>query len=111
MQARRAARLVIDTGIHSKKWSFDEAFTFMIENTGMTEYDVQGEVSRSIVWPGQECSYYVGYLKILELRQRMQKALGDKFDIKAFHDLVLGGGPVPLAVLEQEVNDYLAVSQ
>ena len=111
MQARRAARLVIDTGIHSKKWTFDKAVTFMIENTGMTEYDVQGEVGRSIVWPGQECSYYVGYLKILELRQRMQKALGDKFDIKAFHDLVLGGGPVPLAVLEQEVNDYLAVSQ
>jgi len=111
MQARRAARLVIDTAIHSRKWSFDQAVAFMVENTGMTENDVQGEIGRSIVWPGQECSYYVGYLKILELRQRMQTGLGDRFDIKAFHELVLGGGPVPLAVLEEEVNDYLAKSQ
>jgi uncharacterized protein (DUF885 family) len=111
MQARRAARLVIDTGIHSKKWSFDKAASFMLENTGMTKNDVQGEVGRSIVWPGQECSYYVGYLKIIELRQKMQTTLGANFDIKTFHDLVLGNGPVPLAVLEQEVNDYLTKGQ
>jgi uncharacterized protein (DUF885 family) len=110
MQARRAARLVMDTGIHSKNWTFNQAVSYMIENTGMGENDVAGEVARSIVWPGQECSYYVGYMKILELRQRVQHALGDKFDIKAFHDLILGGGAVPLTVLEQEINDYLAAT-
>jgi uncharacterized protein (DUF885 family) len=111
MQARRAARLVIDTGIHSKHWDYDQAVDFMSERAGYGTDTANYEVTRSVVWPGQETSYYIGYVKILELRQRMMDALGSKFDIKAFHDLVLGNGPVPLAVLEKIVNENISANQ
>ena len=111
MQARRAARLVIDTGIHSKHWDYDQAVDFMSDRTGYGKDLANYEVTRSVVWPGQETSYYIGYIKILELRQRMMDVLGDAFDIKAFHDLVLGSGPVPLAILEKIVNDTISINQ
>jgi uncharacterized protein (DUF885 family) len=107
MQARRAARLVIDTGINARKWTFNQAVDFMVEQTGLPVGDVQGEVSRGAVFPGQECSYYIGYLKILELRQKMQEAFGVNFSIKEFHDVILENGPVPLAVLENIVDEYI----
>ena len=111
MQARRAARLVIDTGIHFKHWDYDQAVDFMSDSTGYGKDLAYYEVTRSVVWPGQETSYYIGYIKILELRQRMMDVLGDAFDIKAFHDLVLGSGPVPLAILEKIVNETISTIQ
>jgi uncharacterized protein (DUF885 family) len=105
--ARRAARLVVDTGIHSKHWTFQQAVDFMVKNTGMIEYEVQGETGRMAAWPGQATSYFVGYLKILELRQKAKEALGSRFDLKAFHDLVIGGGTMPLSVLEQAMDAYI----
>jgi uncharacterized protein (DUF885 family) len=105
--ARRAARLVIDTGIHTKGWEFDQATRFMVDNTGMGERESQYEAARMAVMPGQAVSYYIGYLKILELREKARTALGDKFDLRSFHDVVLSLGPVPLSVLEHAVDDYI----
>ena len=106
-EAFRAARLVVDTGIHAKHWNFDQAVDFMVENTGMPEYSMQGEVSRYISLPGQATAYYIGYTKILELRQRAKDELGDQFDLKEFHDLLLGSGAMPLDILEQVINNYI----
>ncbi|MEZ5472126.1 MAG: DUF885 domain-containing protein [Marinicella sp.] len=103
----RAVRLVVDTGLHHKKWSREEAIKYMAETTGTVESDVVAEIERYMVWPGQALGYKLGMLKILELRQMAQKALGEQFDIKAFHDLVLLGGAVPMAVLEGKVNDWV----
>jgi uncharacterized protein (DUF885 family) len=105
--ARRAARLVIDTGIHTKGWEFDQATRFMVDNTGMGERESQYEAARMAVMPGQAVSYYIGCLKILELREKARTALGDKFDIRDFHNVVLSLGPVPLSVLEHAVDDYI----
>jgi uncharacterized protein (DUF885 family) len=106
-QAFRAARLVVDTGIHSKQWTFDQAVNFMVENTGMPGYAMEGEVSRYISLPGQATAYFIGYTKLLELRQRAMDKLGDKFSLKEFHNLVLGNGAMPLDILEQVVNRYI----
>ena len=106
--ARRAARLVIDTGIHSKGWDFEKAYTFMVENTGMSERDSQYEAARMAVMPGQAVSYYIGYKKILELREKANVALGEKLDLREFHDAILRTGPAPLSVLEQEVDRYIS---
>lgn len=106
-EAFRAARLVVDTGIHAKQWTFDEAVDFMVENTGMPEHSMQGEVSRYISLPGQATAYYIGYTKILELRQRAMDELGDQFDLKEFHNLLLGSGAMPLDILEQVMNNYI----
>lgn len=105
--ARRAARLVIDTGIHSKGWDFEKAVEFMIENTGMERRECEYEAARMSVWPGQAVSYYIGYLKIMQLRETAMETLGDRFDIREFHDAVLDLGPAPLSVLESVVNDYI----
>ncbi len=105
--ARRAARLVIDTGIHTQGWEMDKATRFMVENTGMGERDSQFEAARMAVMPGQAVSYYIGYLKIMELREKARAALGEKFDLRTFHDLILGLGPVPLSVLENAVDDFI----
>ena len=107
MEAFRAARLVVDTGLHTQGWSFDQAVDFMVENTGRSLQSVQGEVSRYISIPGQATSYYIGYLRILELRQQMQTAQGDAFDLREFHNLVLGNGAVPLDILTQMVQARL----
>jgi uncharacterized protein (DUF885 family) len=107
----RAVRLVVDTGIHAKRWTREQAIDYMRKTTGMAESDVVSEVERYIVMPGQACSYKVGMLKILELRERARQALGDAFDIREFHDQVLGNGPMPLAILEQVIDQWIARKQ
>ena len=104
----RAMRLVVDTGIHAKGWTRDQAIDFMLENSGMTRTEVVAEVDRYIAIPSQALAYKVGALKIQELRQRASEALGDDFDIKAFHAQVLNTGGLPLAVLEQKIDRWIA---
>ena len=104
----RAMRLVVDTGIHAKGWSREQAIDFMLENSGMTRTEVVAEVERYIAIPSQALAYKVGALKIQELREKAEKALGSKFDIKAFHAQVLGTGALPLAVLEQKIERWIA---
>src|SRR5438445_3771795 len=103
----RAVRLVVDTGIHAKRWNREQAIAYMREKTGMGEKEVQSEIERYIVAPGQACAYKIGMLKIQELRARAQKELGEKFDQREFHDAVLKNGALPLEILEEQVNDYI----
>jgi uncharacterized protein (DUF885 family) len=103
----RAARLVVDTGIHVKRWTREEAIDYMVEKTGLPKRDVTSEVERYIVMPGQACAYYLGYLKMLSLRRKAESTLGEKFDLKDFHDVVLQHGSLPLTLLEEVVNDYI----
>ena len=103
----RAVRLVVDTGIHHKRWTREEAIDYMLANTGMAESDVVSEIERYIVLPGQATAYKVGMMKILELREHAMNELGDKFDLRDFHDVVLKNGAVPLDILERIVNDYI----
>jgi len=104
----RAMRLVVDTGIHAKGWTREQAIDFMLENSGMTRTEVVAEVERYIAIPSQATAYKIGALKIQELRQRASEALGDDFDIKAFHAQVLNTGGLPLAVLEQKIDRWIA---
>lgn len=106
-EAFRAARLVVDTGIHAKKWTHDEAVAYMLENTGLPRGQVEFEVSRYITWPGQATAYKIGMVRILGLRQEAEERLGDKFDLKAFHNVMLGNGSVPLETLDRLVDDYI----
>jgi len=103
----RAVRLVVDTGIHAMGWSREQAIDYMVENVGYPEALVTVEVERYIVMPGQATAYKVGMLKILELRQRVMQALGDDFDIREFHNLLLANGAMPLEILERVVDDYI----
>lgn len=103
----RAVRLVVDTGIHAKRWTREEAIEYMTANTGMPQSDVVAEIERYIVMPGQACAYMIGKLKILELRERAQQELGERFDLAEFHRVVLENGAVPLALLEELVNRYI----
>ncbi len=104
----RAVRLVVDTGMHSKKWTREQAIDYMASNTGMAMSDVVTEIERYIVWPGQATGYKIGQLTMLRLRDKARNAMGDKFDISEFHDLVLKGGAVPLTVLEDQVDAYIS---
>ena len=106
----RANRLVVDTGMHHKEWTREEAMTYMKNTTGMSDTEVRVEIERYIVWPGQATSYKMGMLKILELRAKAQDALGDKFDIKKFHTIVLDQGIVPLFILEDIINEWIKQS-
>lgn len=106
----RALRLVVDTGLHSKGWTEQEAIEYMMANSPEPLESVTSEVQRYIVWPGQATSYKVGMLKILELRARAEAALGENFDIREFHDTILGGGAMPLAVLERRVDNWIEIS-
>jgi uncharacterized protein (DUF885 family) len=102
----RAVRLVVDTGLHAMRWPRQRAFNYMLVHTGQPAIEVQAEIDRYIVNPGQACAYKVGQLQILELRRRAQERLGERFDLRAFHDLVLGQGSLPLEVLEQVVDAW-----
>ncbi|PQA89162.1 DUF885 domain-containing protein [Hyphococcus luteus] len=104
----RAIRLVVDTGLHAKGWTEEEAVQYMSENSSISEGQIRSEVRRYIVLPGQATAYKVGMLKILELRAKAKAELGDKFDIRGFHDTVLGGGALPLDILERRVDDWVA---
>ncbi|MGI8430971.1 MAG: DUF885 domain-containing protein [Chthoniobacterales bacterium] len=104
----RAVRLVVDTGIHAKRWTREQAIAYMLEKTGMGEKEVTAEIERYIVLPGQACAYKVGMLKIRELRTRAEEELGPKFDLKEFHDQILHNGALPLEILEDEVSSYIA---
>lgn len=108
MELWRAVRLVVDTGIHAKKWTREEGIDFYVTNTPNAKSDAVKMVERHIVMPGQATAYKIGMNKILELREEAKEELGDKFDIREFHDVVLGSGPVPLNILEQFVNDYIS---
>lgn len=103
----RAVRLVVDTGIHHKRWTREEAIDYMLANTGMAESDVVAEIERYIVMPGQATAYKVGMMKILELRQKAMDSLGDQFDLRDFHDVVLKNGAVPLDILERIIDEYI----
>ena len=104
----RACRLVVDTGIHSRGWTKAQAVQFMTDNTALSAANIDAEVNRYISWPGQALGYKIGQLKILELRDRAEKLLGPRFDLRHFHDAVLSGGPVPLDVLEGEIDRWIA---
>lgn len=108
MELWRAARLVVDTGIHSKKWTREEAINYLLENTPNPKGDAIKAIERYIVMPGQATSYKIGMLKIVELREKARNALGDQFDIRQFHDVVLANGAVPLDVLEELVDQWIA---
>ena len=104
----RAVRLVVDTGIHQKGWTRQQAIDFFKANAAKTELDIVNEIDRYIGNPGQALAYKIGQLKILELRQEAEQALGEGFDIRGFHDQLLGGGALPLEVLEIRMKDWLA---
>ncbi|MCA1767964.1 MAG: DUF885 domain-containing protein [Idiomarina sp.] len=104
----RAARLVVDTGMHAKGWSRERAMEFMANNTALSLHNVKTEIDRYITWPAQALSYKLGELTIKRLRAEAEQQLGDKFDIREFHDAVLENGSVPLKVLEQHINDWIA---
>jgi uncharacterized protein (DUF885 family) len=104
----RACRLVVDTGLHAKGWTRAQAIEFMATNTALSRHEITTEVDRYISWPGQALAYKMGELKLRELRARAEKALGERFDVRAFHDAVLANGAVPLDVLEEQVEELIA---
>lgn len=104
----RAVRLVLDTGIHQKRWTRDQAIAYMRANTLSSDLDIAREVDRYFTTPGQATSYKIGQLKILELREKARKAMGPKFDLKAFHEVILAAGPLPLDVVESRVDAFIA---
>ena len=107
-QMWRAARLVVDTGIHSKGWDKARAVAFMKDNTALTEANIEAEVNRYISWPAQALGYMLGNIRIRDLRRKAEAELGDKFDLRRFHDAVLLQGSVPLDVLETQINEWIA---
>ena len=107
----RAIRLVVDTGVHSQHWTRQQMVDYFHEHSAIDEPSIQSEVDRYIAWPSQALAYKIGQLKILELRERAKKALGDKFDMRAFHDQVLDAGALPLDVLEQRIDAWIRKEQ
>ena len=107
----RAVRLVVDTGMHRKRWTREQSIAYMREKTGMGEKEVTSEIERYLVSPGQALAYKLGMLKILEVREMAKRSLGPKFDLKAFHNLVLKGGALPLPLLEKRVKDWVAAQK
>ena len=104
----RACRLVIDVGLHAKGWSRQQAVDYLAGNTALSLHEVNTEINRYIAWPGQALAYKIGELKIKELRQRAASALGEKFDVRKFHDLILSEGTLTLRLIEKLVDRYIA---
>jgi len=102
-----AVRLVVDTGMHAKRWSREQSIEYMVAKTGMSLAEVTREIERYVVWPGQATSYKVGQLAMLRMREQAEKALGPGFDLGAFHEVVLMNGSMPLAVLEGLVEEWI----
>jgi uncharacterized protein (DUF885 family) len=111
MELWRAARLVVDTGLHAKRWTREEAIAYLVENTPNAAWDCTKAIERYIAMPGQATAYMIGKIRILELREMAREALGDQFDIREFHDNVLKNGPVPLAILEENIKAMIAAKQ
>jgi uncharacterized protein (DUF885 family) len=107
----RACRLVVDTGMHAKGWNKAQAIAFMKDNTALTDANIEAEVNRYISWPGQALGYKIGEIRLRELRGKAEKELGPKFDLRRFHDAVLGQGPVPLEVLGRQIDDWIAAEK
>ena len=107
-QIWRAVRLVVDTGIHSQGWTRERALAYMREYTALSEHEIETEVDRYIAWPAQALSYYLGERAILQAREKAEKALGTRFNLRAFHDAVLELGSVPLPVLEARIDRFIA---
>lgn len=107
----RACRLVVDTGLHTQGWSRAHAIDFMVENTSLSIHNITTEIDRYITWPGQALAYKIGELQITALRKKAEKRLGEKFDLRAFHDTVLGSGALPLPILEKIVNRWIDVME
>jgi uncharacterized protein (DUF885 family) len=103
----RAARLVIDTGVHHKGWTRQQAIDYLAGHTALSQHEVETEVDRYISWPGQALSYKLGEIKIRELREMAERELGSRFDIRKFHDAVLEIGSVPLPLLEQHIASFV----
>ncbi len=103
----RACRLVVDTGMHTMGWSRQQAVDYMMENTALSEHNVNTEIDRYISWPAQALSYKIGEIKIKALRKKAEKALGQHFDVRKFHRAVLENGSVPLFILEQHINTFI----
>jgi uncharacterized protein (DUF885 family) len=103
----RAVRLVVDTGMHAKGWTREQAIDYFRANTALGDADIKAEVERYIAWPGQALAYKVGQLEILELRRRAQEKLGPRFDVRAFHAQVVDSGSLPLAVLEKKIDRWI----
>ena len=106
-EMHRAIRLVVDTGLHSKGWTREQAIQYSLENESESEVKITSEIERYMANPGQALSYKIGQLKIRELRSKAETALGENFDIKAFHRVVLESGCIPLALLEEKVNRWI----
>ena len=110
-EMKRAVRLVVDTGMHAKQWPLEKSIEYMTTNTPMAPADIERQIKRYYVLPGQALSYKIGMLTILELRQRAKEALGEDFDIREFHDAVLKNGAMPMQVLEEVINAYIKSKQ
>ncbi len=110
MELWRACRLVVDTGIHARGWTRAQAQDYLRRNTPNSESDIVDSIDRYIVWPGQATAYKIGMLKIQELRRKAEQALGERFDVRTFHDTVLENGPVPMEVLEELIDEYIAAA-